>query len=265
MYRQPQTRSGMPDLALECPRKRTHAREGRPRSPVRPRGDRAGSLAVFALVLLAGCRSLPAASTGAAESPEPEAVAQQALAATLPEQPVRIEFLFRLREADLRFQGRGVARVEPPYRVRLDLFSSRGETLFEAALVEGELRVPEWAPREMAPPPGLLWAALGVFRPDPEWELLGGRIERDQAVTLRYEGSGGEQLGFRISGGRLVRAELYRGGHLVEEVDLSLERPSGKVLETVYRNRAEFVELTFLLQSVDTVAYFPPDIWNPGR
>jgi hypothetical protein len=221
-------------------------------------------MTVVALVFLAGCRSTPPAPWTSGEAADPEAVAREALETTLPGEPVRMEFLFRLREADFRFEGRGIARIEPPYRVRLDLFSNRGETLFQAALVEGELRIPEWAPREMAPPAGLLWAALGVFRPDPGWTLLDGRAESDGAVTLRYEGAGGEQLGFRISGGRLVRAELHRDRHLVEEVDLSLERSSGKVVETVYRNRAEFIELTFYLQSVETVASFPSDIWNPG-
>jgi hypothetical protein len=174
-------------------------------------------------------------------------------------------FTFRLREADLRFQGRGVARIEPPYRVRLDLFSNRGETLFQAALVEGELRVPEWAPREMAPPPGLLWAALGVFRPDPGWQLTGSRSERDGSSTLRYETREGDELRFRIRESRLVRAELYRGGRLVEEVTLTLEGSTGSVTETRYRNRGEFVELSFHLQSSETVAFFPPHIWNPGQ
>jgi hypothetical protein len=222
-------------------------------------------VAAAALMVLAGCRSLPEASWVSGDLGESEAMAQQALEATLPGEPIQVGFLFRLREADLRFQGRGVARIEPPYRVRLDLFSNRGETLFQAALVEGELRIPEWAPREMAPPAGLLWAALGVFRPDPGWELTGSRAERDQAVTLRYETPGSEQLRFRISGARLVRAELHRNGRLVEEVDLSLDPSSGEVTETVYRNRTEFVELSFHLQSSETVAFFPSHIWNPGR
>lgn len=164
------------------------------------------------LVVLVGCRSLPAASWTAGDPAESESVARGALEATLPGEPVEMGFLFRLREADLRFQGRGVARIEPPYRVRLDLFSNRGETLFQAALVDGELRIPAWAPREMAPPPGLLWAALGVFRPDPCWELTGSQTERDHAVILRYETPGGEQLRFRIADNRLVRAELHRVG-----------------------------------------------------
>ena len=215
-------------------------------------------------VASAGCRSSPAPAWTPGDGAEPRGVAQAALAATLPEGPVQMDFSFRLREADLRFQGRGVARIEPPYRVRLDLFSNRGETLFQAALVEGDLRVPEWAPREMAPPPGLLWAALGVFRPDPDWELTGSRSERDGTVSLRYETREGDELRFRIRESRLIRAELHRDGRLAEEVTLSLDPLSGTVTETVYRNRGEFVELSFHLQSSETVAFFPPHIWNPG-
>jgi hypothetical protein len=238
-------------------------------SPRHRPGHRSRSGAGFLMAVLsmatAGCRSSPAPPWTPGDRAEPRGVAEAALAATLPEGPVQMAFSFRLREADLRFQGRGVARIEPPYRVRLDLFSNRGETLFQGALVEGELRIPDWAPREMAPPPGLLWAALGVFRPDPGWELTGSRSERDGTVSLRYETGEGEELRFRIRESRLVRAELLRGGRLVEEVTLSLDRESGTVTETVYRNRGEFVELSFHLQSSETVAFFPPHIWDPGR
>jgi len=195
----------------------------------------------------------------------PEGVAQEALNRTLPESPVQIVFDFRLREADLRFHGRGVARVEPPYKVRVDLFSPQGETLFQAALVGNDLRVPDWAPREMAPPAPLLWASLGVFRPDPSWMLIGGYPTGDGGVELRYEGTEDQEIRLGVQDGRLVRAELHMDGHLTEEVDLSLDETSGTVLETVYRNLAEFLELTFSLESVETVESFPSDIWLPGR
>jgi hypothetical protein len=195
----------------------------------------------------------------------PEGVAQEAMDRTLPESPVQIVFDFRYREADLRFHGRGVARVEPPYKLRVDLFSPQGETLFQAALVGNELRVPAWAPRELAPPAPLLWASLGVFRPDPSWNLIGGYPEKSRGVTLRYEGTDGLEIRLGVEEGRLVRAELHRDGHLTEEVDLSLDETSGNVLETVYRNLAQFLELTFSLESVETVESFPSDIWFPGR
>lgn len=221
--------------------------------------------AVFGLSFLAGCGM--AASEPSLPLPQGDApvVAQRALEATRPETPVQILFDWRVKEADLRFNGRGSARVEPPYRVRLDLFTTGGETLFQSALVDGTLRIPPWAPRELAPPPALLWAALGIFRPDPDLSLLGGRRNGEAGVTLRYGGDDDLELRFRMQGGRLTRAELHREGHLAEEVDLSRDAATGTVLETVYRNHALFLELTFSLESSENVESFSPDIWYPGR
>lgn len=216
------------------------------------------------LLFLGACRS---ASPGGPPLPRPRALssAEAALEATRPTEPTRILFDFHVRESDLRFNGRGLARVEPPYRVRLDLFSSGGENIFQAALVEGNLRIPPWAPRELAPPPALLWAALGIFRPDPDLELLQATGGEGDGVTLRYGGNGEMELRFRTRSGHLTRAELYRDGHLMEEVDLSLDGTTGAVVETVYRNRALFLELTFSLESSENVASFPAEIWYPGR
>ena len=217
------------------------------------------------LFTLPGCRPTREAAGPAPANLEIEALAEEALASTMPESPVQITIDCRLKEADLRFEGRGVARVEPPYRVRIDLFSKGGEALFRAALVGSELRVPLGVPRELAPPPALLWAALGVFRPDSELRLVGGRGVGGGAVSLLYGGAGGEDLRFRLADGVLTRAEIYEDGHLIEEVDLELDGSSQNVVETVYRNRALFLELTFSLKSVEIVESFPPDIWDPGR
>jgi hypothetical protein len=183
----------------------------------------------------------------------------------MPDNPVQISFDFRLKEADLRFSGRGVARVQPPYRLRIDLFSNGGESLFRAALVGSQLRIPLGVPLDLAPPPALLWAALGVFRPDAEQRLLGGRGSGEGAMTLHYGGVDTEELRFRLVDGGLVRAEILEDGHLIEEVDLDLDDSSNTVVETVYRNRALFLELTFTLRSVENVDAFPDEIWDPGR
>jgi hypothetical protein len=192
-------------------------------------------------------------------------IAERALEETRPNGPLRLRFGFRVREADLRFSGRGLARIEPPYRVRLDLFSNRGETLFQAALVEEVLRIPPWAPRELAPPPALLWASLGIFRPDPDLLFQGGARGGDGSLLLRYGREDGLELRFTLTGGHLTRAELHREGHLEEEVDLSLDSETKRVVETVYRNRPLFLELTFSLESSEDVEPFSPEIWYPGR
>jgi hypothetical protein len=83
-------------------------------------------------------------------------------------------------------------------------------------------------------------------------------------VTLRYGREDALELRFRLAEGRLTRAELHREGHLAEEVDLSLDGETGTVVETVYRNLALFLELTFSLESSEHVPSFSPDIWYPG-
>jgi len=222
-------------------------------------------LPLLALATILGCGPSPRP-----ESPVPpkallDSVASRALRATMPDGPVRITFDYRLREADLRFRGRGVARVEPPYKVRIDLFTNQGENLFRAALVEEELRIPPEVPTELAPPPALLWAALGVFRPDTGRRLEGGRASGEGRMLLRYKGGGGEEVRFRFEDGLLIRAEIREEGHLMEEVDLEWgEASPQRVVETVYRNRALFVELTFSLKSMDHVEVFPSYIWSPG-
>jgi len=222
-------------------------------------------LGILVQTVLAGCGPTLESSGPTPTNLGFEALAEDALASTMPGSPVQINFDFRLREADLRFEGRGVARVQPPYRVRIDLFSNRGDGLFRAALVGSELRVPPGVPLDLAPPPALLWAALGVFRPDAELQLLGGRGGGNGDATLRYGGEGGEDLRFRLTDGLLTRAEIHEDGHLIEEVDLDLDEVSGNVVETVYRNRVLFLELTFSLKSVENVESFPPEIWFPGR
>lgn len=222
-------------------------------------------LPLLSLATLLGCGSPSPASAPAPSERELDSLARNALRTTMPDGPVQITFDFRLREADLRFRGRGVARVEPPYKVRIDLFTSQGESLFRAALVDSDVRIPPGVPTELAPPPALLWAALGVFRPDAELRLQGGRTEGPRAVTLRYEGDAGEDVRFRLRDGLLTRAEIRDGGHLIEEVDLELGGSSPqRVVETVYRNRALFVELTFSLESFEHVEGFPSYIWTPG-
>jgi hypothetical protein len=223
------------------------------------------SLMGLLYLFLSGCHAGGVSSGPLVLDTRAQGIAEDALRRSMPDSPVQITFDFRLREADLRFSGRGVARVQPPYRLRIDLFSPRGESLFRAALVGSELRVPLGVPLDLAPPPALLWAALGVFRPDAELRLLGGRGSGQGATTLHYGGDAAEELRFLLVDGGLSRAEILEGGHLIEEVDLEFDASRETVEETVYRNRALFVELTFTLRSVENVDAFPDEIWDPGH
>lgn len=174
-------------------------------------------------------------------------------------------FDWNLSEQGVRASGRGVARVEPPYRARLDLFMGNGETVARAALVDDDLRVPPGVPEGIIPPPRLLWASLGVFRPGGGAFLLGAEGRREEAVSLRYGFDGGEELRYRIVGDRIVEAELLSGGHAVHQVTLSAEAEDRYPREATYRNLAAFRELRLVRRSVENVEPYPPDIWFPVR
>jgi hypothetical protein len=177
-------------------------------------------------------------------------------------EPLQIVFGWQLNDGGQRVHGRGVARVEPPYRARLDLFLD-GETVISAALVEEELRLPPGAPEDILPPPDLMWAALGVFRPLEGTQLLGGdRLEGD-GVRLSYGYADGTQLRYEAVQGVLRSLELLDGGHVVQRVDVSAEHLDGYPVEATYRNIADFRELKLVRESLQHVDSFDPDIWDP--
>jgi hypothetical protein len=215
--------------------------------------------ALAALVALSGCQAAqPAVIAPVADAGR---VASQIESATRIPHPQRLVFRWRLAEAGIRFRGRGVARMEPPYRVRLDLFTTGGETLFQAAMVGQDLRIPPWAPRELAPPPALMWASMGVFRPDSELELVDGLQLEEGGVLLKYGAAEGRELWFRVVDGRLTGVEIRRSGHVTKEVELAFGDSADVVQATTYRDREAFRELEFELESIEQVESFPPDIW----
>lgn len=207
--------------------------------------------------------SWPAAT---AESQPDAGVHGEALGAedrTRPRGPSRLLFRWSAREPDFRGSGMGVARVEPPYRARLDLFLDNGETAAIAALVDDELRIPASLPTELVPPAPLLWAALGVFRPGAGAEMLQGGVA-DGAMEVRYRLRAGGQVGFRLRDGALIEAVLLEGNAVVQHVFVS---DPGTVVafpgEATYRNLTDYRELKLILESVEHVDSFPPDIWTP--
>ncbi len=179
--------------------------------------------------------------------------------------PVQLTFAWRAREPGFRDSGIGVARLEPPDKARLDLFLDNGETAAIAALVGDDLRVPAGLSLELVPPPALLWAALGVFRPGAGAEVLEGR-RADAATELRFGLPGGSQLRFRMLDRRVVEAAVLQDGAEVERVAVagSVEG-SDYPAEATYRNLRDYRELELRLESFEDVDPFPPHIWDPGR
>jgi len=224
----------------------------------------AGAVMVAAAGSVGGCASAPPPPP-----PEPvldvEQASLRAIGATQLEAPARIIFDWEAREPGRRFRGRGVARVEPRYRARLDLFRESLETVARAALVEGELRVAQDVSEDILPPPRLLWAAIGVVRPGTGYALLGAERLEEGGVRIRYGYPGDEELRYTVQGDRLRRVALLRGDDVVETVELDVDPASRFPSSAVYRHLGDFRELRIERDSVELVEPFPPDIWSPGR
>mgnify|MGYP001060074959 CR=1 FL=1 len=228
---------------------------------LRPTAIRALLLATSGAAVMAGCSPRQVVVIEPALDAEQLALALEDH--TSLEEPIRIVFRWELNESGVRVSGRGVARVEPPYKARLDLFLGNGEAIIKAALVNGQLRLPPGAPRNILPPPDLMWGTLGVFRPEFGMELLGGdRLEND-ALRLRFRYADGTELHFGTHLGLLKTLEVVEDGAVVQRVEVELNGESRYPIEATYRNLADFRELKITRESVERVESYPPDIWDP--
>jgi hypothetical protein len=218
--------------------------------------------------------ALSAALGGCAPSPPPAqpipAVDARQLVRSLRERtaldaPAFVVFAWQLNESGTHMKGRGVARIEPPYKARLDLFLGNGETAVRAALVDGDLRLPHDAPSDILPPPDLMWGVLGVFRPDTDAALVGAERADGGTIRLRYRYQDGRELDFQVAGGRVRGLDLRdEGGHVAQHVELGLDGANRYPKEATYRNLSAFRELKLTRESVEHVAPYPPETWNPN-
>jgi hypothetical protein len=233
-----------------------------PRTPF-GRTARVGILLGTLIGAVGGCRPREPAVIGPVGDAETAAV--QLRDETGLEDPLRIVFDWALNDQGQRVQGSGVARVEPPYRARLDLFLDNGETVISAALVDGDLRLPAGSPDDILPPPDLMWGVLGVFRPVGDARLIGADRLEGEAIRLRYQHDDGREVHYRVMDGALRVLELVEGGHVVQRVDVAAERVERYPVEATYRNLAEFRELRLVRQSLSVVDAFDPEIWDPAQ
>jgi hypothetical protein len=210
----------------------------------------------------AGCAS-GGASAGPQAGPPVQEYATEAERATAPAQPLHIVFSWSLQERDGRFSGRGSTRMEPPGRARLDLFGPRGETYLSAALVDTVLRLPPNVQDAPLPPAGLLWAALGIFRPPAGARLTGSA--RTGATTRLDYARGEERWTFRLEGDQLRYAEWVGPGDGRRTVELEGSGANRIPQRAVYRDWPAFRELRLTLEEVNATNGFPADIWEIGR
>ena len=230
-------------------------------TPARPfrAARRLFALAILAIALACGAPPPP--------PPPPPPIDAAGLALRLEargllERPTRILFEWSMSDRDARFRGRGVARLEPPYKARLDLFLANGETAVRAALVGDELRLPRGTAAGLVPPAEMLWGTLGVFRPSTDARLLGGETLSDGRTALRYRRPDGIELRYVIGDGGVEEIERLRDGSVVERIALTTTSGERYPAEGTYRNMAEFRELRLTRGTVELVESYPPDIWE---
>jgi hypothetical protein len=225
----------------------------------------------YGLVRTAALAALALSCTPAPPPPPPApTIDAQGLALRLEargqlQEPTRIFFEWSLSDRDARFRGRGVARLEPPYKARLDLFLASGETAVRAALVGDELRLPPGAPEGLIPPAELLWGTLGVFKPSGDARLRGAEALPDGRTALHYVRPDGIEVRYVVGETGVQQVERLRGGSVVEQLALGAPNGGRYPSEATYRNLTAFRELRLSRQGVEQVEAYPPDIWEVER
>jgi hypothetical protein len=209
---------------------------------------------VTAVALLAAC-----SMRGVPDTLDIGAV-DRAVRETAPAAPLRVIFGWRILDGDARLSGQGAARIEGPYRARLDLFGPRDEGYLSAALVGTELRLRR-EPDQALPHPAMMWAILGVVSP-PEDAVLQGTRERGNGLEIHYAVDG-SRLRYVLEDGRLRSVE-WRGAGRRMVVELQ-GATHGLPRKSAYRDWSRNTELHIELESVEEVEPYPPEIWTPGR
>ncbi len=214
-----------------------------------------------ALVAVIGLLGASCASRGVPETLDP-AVAASAIRGTAPDRPLMAVFEWEMMDGGARFHGSGAGRIEPPYRVRLDLFGPRGDGYLSAAVVGMELRLPPTATDVPLPPVAMMWAVLGVVSPPADARLLGTRVSH--AATELYYDVDGSRLRYRLVEGRVESAQ-WRGGGRQMAVELSGTVARGLPRSALFRDASAGMELKLNLERVDDAESFPPETWHPDE
>lgn len=231
----------------------------RPRFHVGPCHRRSGLRQRSAAALLLGLGALASCATTAREAGPPDpTVEARAEAATVPARRLHILFDWNLTDRDARFNGRGVVRVDHGYRVRVDLFGPRGETLAAAIVEDEHMRIVPPGADRLLPPPAMLWSTLGVFR-----------RPTDAALVSTTDGPSGSRLGYARDGARwtfdfeddALRSTEWHSGGARRTVVLSGQSGLGLPLQAVFRDWSEFRELTLRVTDVEEQRGFEPGVW----
>ncbi len=165
----------------------------------------------------------------------------------------KLVFQFVYQDANFTFRGDGAARIAPPDSARLDFFLNGGLGSGFALLIGDSLATPgaDFV-RDLLPPPGLLWAALGRLRVP----AVPDTVVRIDADTTRADIGTAPRWRAAFVGDALRSLDLIDGDRIVQ----SLQRDaSGSARYQHFRGRRK-LELT--ITRVDTVPNFDSAIWH---
>jgi len=222
------------------------------------------SVAIASVLATASCASSGSFASG---GPAP-LIAQRLVEATAVSAPMHVTFDWSLRDREARFNGAGAARVQPPYRGRLDLFGPRGELYLVAAIDGNNMELPVGAERDALPPPALLWAALGVLYPPDGARLTGtstsGSSAGEQETRLEYQ-LGDERWRFRLVGDMLRSAEWQNGSDGRRTVELEGTVSPGLPQRARYRDWIAFRELELNIRTAEPTDAFSDDVFRVPR
>ncbi len=178
------------------------------------------------------------------------------------DQSYRVVFQWEYQEPGARFRGEGVARLEPPYRGRLDLFTASGDRVAAAVLTGDNLTVLEGMPVAV-PPAMMLWGALGVLHPTAGFRASEARRITDAEIELHYRGTGAESMVLRVSDNRMQRLDRLGDGRR-EELRLDFSSPEARFpREALYRDLVAVRELRLRIESEESVETYPAHVWIP--
>ncbi len=214
-----------------------------------------------------GCGPGQLATPSGTPAPDPAALEATLRRATLPGSPQQVTFGWTLEEQGSRVRGEGVARLEAPERIRLDLFGTGGETYLVAALVGSDYRLPPQVAGAVAlPSPSLLWSAIGVLEP-PVHAVLSSAATTEGGAELRYDSAAGEGFLFTFEAAagtdpRMVRVQRASSQGVVESVVIE-HGADGAIARTRYRDWQAFRELVLDMKSIRIAESFPLSIWSP--
>lgn len=167
--------------------------------------------------LLGGCAAGTLAS--GPPLPDPTGTAVRLAERTAPDRPAEVRFHWEYGDERGRLSGEGVARVNPPDSFRLDLFTSGEGSMQVALTADGLVTLGEIEDLELPPPP-LLYAMSGVFRPGTEAPVRGFRSGEEEVLAYEKEGA---TWFFSFRDDRLRWVEERAGSRLLGRVRLEWE------------------------------------------